>query len=122
RCQVSAKAAGHVFFDGGARMSGRVIELGLRPQQGSHAQVMMLRDLIDRSVMLLRDWLMALGETERAELCDGLDECRAALAADASAEQLEALLGPCLEACKTLMSQMRLKQLEGQQEMTALVA
>jgi len=103
-------------------MSGRVIELALGVSTANPTQVPVLRDLIDRCVSLLRDWLVSFGDPERGDLADAFNECRMTLAGGATADEIEAMLGPCLEAAKTLVTEMQLKQVEGRNEMTALVA
>jgi len=102
-------------------MNGKVIELGLGTSQGGPAQAAALRNIIDRSLVLLRDWLAAFGDPDRGDLCDGLDECRAAMDSGMQAEQLEAMVMPCLDAGKSIVTQMQLKQLEGRNEMSTLI-
>ena len=103
-------------------MSGRVIELALGVSNAGPAQAPLLRDLVDRCVALLRDWLIALGDPDRIDLADKFNECRGILASGATADEVEALLGPCLDAAKSIVTEMQLKQVESRNEMTALVA
>jgi diguanylate cyclase len=103
-------------------MNGKVIELGLGTPQNSQTQVAALRNIIDRSLLLLRDWLAAFGDPDRDDLCEGLDDCRAALESGMAPEQLEAMVVPCLDAGKSIVTQMQLKQLEGRNEMSTLIA
>ena len=76
-------------------MTGKVIELGLALPQSGHSQVEGLRNVIDHSLVLLRDWLAAFGDATVTSLADGLEDCRTALAAG-PVEELEALPAPTL--------------------------
>ena len=46
-------------------MNGKVIELGLGIPQNGQTQVAAFRNIIDRSLLLLRDWLAAFGDPDR---------------------------------------------------------
>jgi diguanylate cyclase len=102
-------------------MNGKVIELGLASPSNGHMQIAALHNVIDRSLVLLRDWLVAFGDPSRQDLCQGLDDCRTALAAGVMAQELEALVVPCLDHGKSIVAEMQLKQLEGRNEMGALI-
>jgi diguanylate cyclase len=102
-------------------MSGRVIELGLEAYRASDKEVAAVHNIIDRSFALLRDWLAAFGDPDRDGLCDGLDSCRTALANGVDVLELEALVVPCLDSSKALVTQLQLKQLESRNEMSTLI-
>jgi len=102
-------------------MNGKVIELGLGIHQTDHTPAAALRNVIDQSLVLLRDWLVAFGDPNRDELCDGLEDCRTALAAGVQAEELEARVIPYLDTGKSIVTQMQLKQLESRNEMSTLI-
>ena len=103
-------------------MSGRVIELGLGIQQTGQTEVEALRRIVDRALVMLRDWLAACGESDRDTLRVEIDECRAAVAAGVEAERLEAIVLPCLDAGSSIVTQMQRQQVEGRHEMSTLVA
>jgi len=103
------------------RMNGKVIELGLTTPLTGALQVAALHNVIDRSLILLREWLAAFSDPSRDDLCVALDDCRTALAAGLPALELEALIVPCLDAGKAIVTETQLKQLEGRSEMGALI-
>jgi diguanylate cyclase (GGDEF)-like protein len=100
---------------------GKVIELGLAVPQSGHSQVEGLRSIIDRSFVLLGDWLTAFGDGNHDNLCGGLDACRTALADGMPVEELEALVGPCLHAGRSIVTQIQLQQVESRNEMSTLI-
>ena len=102
-------------------MNGKVIELGLALPQSGHAEVAGLRSIIDRSFVLLGDWLTAFGDADHDNLAGRLDACRTALADGLPVEELEALAGPCLHAGKSIVTQIQLQQLESRNEMSTLI-
>jgi diguanylate cyclase len=102
-------------------MNGNVIEIGVGMHRAGEAEVAAVHNVIDGSLALLRDWLAAFGDPDREDLCDGLDGCRSALASGVQAEELEALVVPCLDSGKSMVTQMQLKQLEGRNEMSTLI-
>ena len=103
-------------------MNGKVIELGLGAHQTGHTQIAVLRNLMDRSLDLLRDWVVAFGSRDRDTLSGGLDDCRAAVASGVDAEELEALIIPYLDAGKSIVTEMQLEQIESRNEMSTLIA
>jgi diguanylate cyclase len=99
----------------------RVIELGLGLPHGAQT-IGAFRHIIDRSLNLLRDWLIAFGDPDRSnDVCTDIDECLSHLEAGADAEQLRAMVLPCLDTSKTIVTDMRLREMESRNEMSTLI-
>jgi diguanylate cyclase len=102
-------------------LNDKVIELGLS-ESSSRRHVEALRGLVDQSVAVLRDAIAVYDEAEYNECCDGLDECRTAVAEGVDTITLEDRLGPCLDAGRQAVDDIRDKQQERRRELNGLVA
>ena len=98
-----------------------VISLDLH-RSAQAAELEWLHDLIDQTMVLLRDLLAAGGERERAELAVKLDQCRALLVADDEAGVARAQSAQCLSRVRDVVSRARQHEQDRRQELASLVA
>jgi diguanylate cyclase (GGDEF)-like protein len=102
-------------------LNDRVVELGLGSEASSRRRVEALRGLIEQSIGVLRDAIAVYAEADYNDCCDGLDDCRGAVASGADPDTLEERVGPCLDASRRAVADIRLKQQERRRELTGLV-
>lgn len=101
-------------------LNDKVIELGLN-ESSTRRHVEALRGLIEQSVAVLRDAIAVYAEADYNECCDGLEECRTAVAEGVDTVTLENRMVPCLDAGRRAVSDIRHKQQERRRELTGLV-
>lgn len=99
-----------------------VISLDLHRNSQTDPEVEWLHALIDQSLALLRDLLIAGGETERVDLGHRLDQCRAILAADDAAGVARTQSAQVLSRVREVVNHAKQQEADRKQEMAALVA
>jgi diguanylate cyclase len=99
-----------------------VISLDIHSNSQADKELEWLHGLVDQSLSLLRDLLVAGGEPERVDLGNRLDHCRAILAADDKAGVARTQSAQVMSRVREVVNHAKQQEADRKQEMAALVS